>query len=73
MWQGIRPKGLPSRIAVTPEQRTQIEASLNGLTGVVENVFYESQQDAYNRFRNSSRTRRSWRTSHLNQCRSPSE
>ena len=51
MWQGIRPKGLPSQRAVTPEQRTQIEASLNGLTGVVENVFYESQQDAYNRFK----------------------
>ena len=44
------PKVCPAG-AVTPEQRTQIEASLNGLTGVVENVFYESQQDAYNRFK----------------------
>ena len=36
--------------AVTDEQRTQIEADLNALPEV-DTVFYESQQEAYDRFR----------------------
>ncbi len=36
--------------AVTEEQRTQIEADLNALPEV-DTVFYESQQEAYDRFR----------------------
>ncbi len=44
------PKACPAGTA-TPEQRAAVEAQLKGLNGVVEDVFYESQQDAYNRFK----------------------
>ncbi len=44
------PKACPAG-AATPEQRAAVEAQLKGLNGVVEDVFYESQQDAYNRFK----------------------
>ena len=44
------PKVCPAG-AITPEQRAAVDAQLRGLTGVVEEVFYESQQEAYNRFK----------------------
>jgi cell division transport system permease protein len=36
---------------ITPEQRAAVEAQLKGMTDVVEDVFYESQTEAYERFK----------------------
>ncbi|GAA5157962.1 permease-like cell division protein FtsX [Ornithinimicrobium tianjinense] len=41
--------------AVTPEQREQIAADLEGLEPLVTQVYYESNQDAYDRFREQFR------------------
>ena len=41
--------------AVTPEQRQQIAADLEGLEPLVTQVYYESNQDAYDRFREQFR------------------
>lgn len=41
--------------AVTPEQREQIAADLEGLAPLVTQVYYESNQDAYDRFREQFR------------------
>lgn len=48
---GPNSEGKTCATAVTPVQREQIRSTIDGLGPLVEQVYYESSQDAYDRFR----------------------